>query len=90
MELYYVYILRSKKDGKLYVGFSTDLKKRFKYHSEGRCVATRHRRPLALIYYEAYSNEHDARIREIFLKSGRGREVLTKQLKNTIKHAGVV
>jgi len=83
--MYYVYILQSKKDRKLYTGFTKDLKKRVAYHNNGVSVATKGRLPLDLIYYEVYANEKDARKREIFLKLGRGREVIRKQLDNTLK-----
>lgn len=80
--MYYVYVLKSLKDNKLYTGFTSDLKKRLEYHNKGLNVSTKHRRPLKLIYYEAYINEKDARNREIFLKSGHGREVLKLQIKH--------
>lgn len=78
--MYYVYILKSQADGKMYTGRSDDLRKRFKEHNEGLVVSTKNRRPLKLIYYEAYLIKQDAIDRELFLKSGRGREVIKKQL----------
>lgn len=83
--MFYVYILKSEKDGKLYTGFSKDLKKRIEWHNEQKSQATKWRLPVKLIYYEAYKNEKDARKRELFLKSGRGREVIRKQLENSLK-----
>jgi len=83
--MFYVYILISLKNFKLYTGFTENLKKRLDYHNKGLNESTRNRRPLKLIYYEAYSSEGDARKRESFLKTGRGREVLNKQLKETLK-----
>jgi len=67
--MYYVYILKSLKDGKLYIGYSGDLKNRFKQHEGGKVSSTAHRRPLELIYYEAYQDEDAARAREHGLKS---------------------
>lgn len=91
MGFYYVYILFSLKDGKLYIGYTTNLRKRVDYHNKGLNVSTKNRRPLKLIYSEAYISKIDARTREKFLKSGRGREVIKKQLKNTLDQtAGVV
>ena len=81
--MFYVYIIRSEIDHNLYVGFTTDLRKRIKDHNEGCNTSTRCRRPLRLMYYEAYLSEKDARTREIFLKSGRGREIMKKQLADT-------
>ena len=74
--MYYVYILISLKDGKLYTGLSSDLKKRLEFHNNGKSAATKGRLPVKLIYYEAYSDKKDAIKREKFLKSGRGREVI--------------
>jgi putative endonuclease len=72
--MYYVYILKSKKNGKLYKGFSNDLKRRIKEHNCGKSVFTKNNGPWDLIYYEAFKSEKDARIEEKFLKSGKGKE----------------
>lgn len=82
--MFFVYILKSKKDGKLYIGFTKDLKKRVAFHNLGINTSTSWRKPLELIYYEGYLSEKDARTREKFLKSGRGHEVLYKQLEDTL------
>ena len=82
--MYYAYILKSGKDNHLYIGFTTDLKKRLKFHNLGFNKSTAKRKPLNLVYYEGYISEKDARTREIFLKTGRGHEVLHKQLKYTL------
>ena len=67
--MYYVYILKSLKDEGLYVGFyPTDLKERIMKHCKGGVPSTRHRRPLELVYYEAYKSKKDALIREKRLK----------------------
>ena len=86
MQFYYVYVLFSLRDHKIYTGFTTDLRKRVEQHNNGINNSTRCRRPLVLIYYEAYLEKVDAKTRELFLKSGRGREVLNKQIKNTFKN----
>lgn len=72
--MYYVYILFSEKDRLLYAGFTPDLKSRFKAHEHGFVKATKYRRPLKLVYYEAYIKESDARRREKYLKGGNGRK----------------
>lgn len=66
--MFYVHILKSKKDGELYSGSTSDLRKRFADHNAGRVFATRLQRPLRLVYYEAYIVEKDARDREHNLK----------------------
>ena len=86
--MYYVYILFSEKDKELYTGFSPDLKSRFKAHTNGFVKATKHRRPLKLIYYEGYLKELDARRREKYLKGGNGKEELKIQLKEVLRELG--
>jgi len=86
--MFYVYILFSEKDKKLYTGFTPDLKSRFKAHANGFVKATKHRRPIKLIYYEAYSNELDARRREKYLKGGNGRDALKIQLREILAGLG--
>ncbi len=81
---YYVYILLSQKDHRLYIGYTIDLKSRLVSHARGDNIATKDRRPFKLIHYEYFMNMHDAKAREKFLKSGYGREQLKQFLKNTL------
>jgi len=83
--MYYIYILFSKKDKKLYIGFTPNLKLRIEKHNKGFVVSTKDRRPLKLIYYEAYYNQSDAKRREKFLKGGKGHNELKTQLKEVFK-----
>lgn len=66
--MYYVYILKSQVDKRLYIGVTNDLKRRFKQHNSGSSTATEYRKPFLLIYYEAYRNKSDAYTRESKLK----------------------
>jgi len=84
MMRYYVYVLRSNKDGKFYIGFTTNLKQRLQRHSAGMVTSTRNRRFLRLIHYEYFIDCQDAKAREVFLKSGFGRNNLKKALQNTL------
>ncbi len=84
--MYYVYILKSLKDENIYTGYSSDLKKRFSQHRSGEVKSTRNRRPLKLIYYEAYFDKKDAQIREKYLKSGGKAKISLKlQIKNSLE-----
>lgn len=85
MGKYYIYVLFSLKDKKFYVGFTEDLKERFKKHQNGEVISTKHRRPFALIHYEYFIDKEDAKAREVFLKSGFGREQLRQSLKRTLQ-----
>jgi len=81
--MYYFYILKSLKDRELYFGYTNDLQQRFKEHNAGREVSTKERRPLKLIYYEAYAAEEDARNREKQIKR-RSKALIS--LRRRIKH----
>jgi len=65
---YCVYLLQSLKDRGFYIGYTSNLKLRMVEHNDGKVESTKHRRPLKLIYFEAYYNEDSARGREIKLK----------------------
>ncbi|MCX6730044.1 MAG: GIY-YIG nuclease family protein [Candidatus Portnoybacteria bacterium] len=78
--MFYVYILQSKKDKKLYTGFSKDLKARLGQHNEGKVKITKNRLPMELVYYEAFKDERAARCQELFYKTGQGRRILQKRL----------
>ncbi|MDZ4227789.1 MAG: GIY-YIG nuclease family protein [Candidatus Levybacteria bacterium] len=79
-KMFYVYILKSKIDNKLYTGFSKDLKQRIRDHDKGNVNSTKNRRPLELIYYEAYRDKESALKREKFLKTTKGKLQLKKQI----------
>jgi putative endonuclease len=83
--MFYVYVLRSESDAGLYIGFTTDLRRRLREHKAGEAFATSYRGPWRLVYYEAYLEEEDALGREQYLKSGGGRRFLVKQLKHYLQ-----
>jgi len=79
--MYYVYVLLSLKDNKLYIGHTSNLKKRLSQHFQGLVPSTQKRRPLKLLYYEASNFLEDAIERERALKTGFGRAYLKRRLK---------
>ena len=83
--MYYVYILKSAKDGNLYIGCTKDLKKRFSEHNTGKVLSTKFRRPLKLIFYESLINKTDAFARQKWLKTGFGYNHIRKMLTETLK-----
>jgi len=66
--MFYLYVLKSKKDGNLYIGSTNDLRRRLSEHNAGYSRSTKSRRPFELRYYEAYFKEESARKREFSLK----------------------
>lgn len=86
--MFYTYILKSKTNGKLYTGYTIDLRKRFKEHDSGKSEYTKSRGPYELIYYEACLDEKDARSRELYFKSGRGKRFIKSRLKRFLFRTG--
>ncbi len=82
---HYLYILQSLKDGKFYTGITSDLRQRLKEHNSGENTSTSYRKPLKLIYYEAYLLKSDAEAREKYLKTSMGKRVIKKQLANYLE-----
>jgi len=66
--MYYVYILKSKFNGEIYIGSTNNLERRLKEHNSGVEISTKRYIPWSLYYYEAYLIEKLARIREKKLK----------------------
>ncbi len=85
--MYYTYVIMNN-EGRLYTGFTYDLRKRFKEHNAKKSKYTKHRGPYKLIYYEACLNENDACQREKYLKSGIGKRYLKNRLKCFLLRTG--
>jgi putative endonuclease len=79
--MYTVYVLKSEKDGKRYIGFTNNLARRICEHNSGGVKSTRNRKPFKLIYTEEFTIKKEAMLREKFFKTGKGREFLNN--KNT-------
>jgi len=85
--MYFVYVLHSGKDGKLYTGYTPDnVFDRFYKHLCGRAPATEFRRPLDLIYFEGYRDQADALRREKYLKTTFGKRAIKLMLRETLKN----
>jgi len=83
--MFYVYVLQGLKDKKLYIGYSSDLKRRLREHKIGGSASTKKRLPFKLLYYEAHSNEKDARRRERYFKTEKGKSTLRQMLREALK-----
>ncbi len=83
--MFYLYLLKSKKDNSLYLGFAPNLKVRLLKHNQGLVQSTKNLRPWELIYYEAYKSKRDALIREKRLKQfKKGYASLKGRIKNSL------
>lgn len=85
IKFYYVYILRSLKDGLFYIGYSEDLKTRVVDHNKGKNLSTKNRRPLELIFYESFRSKDDALRREDYFKTTKGKVTLKQMLKRFLQ-----
>jgi putative endonuclease len=85
MSYFYVYILQSKKDKLFYIGYTNNIKRRFRQHQNGESKATAPRRPFELIFYEVYTNKQDARRREKYFKTTAGKKALKLMLRKTLE-----
>lgn len=80
---YYVYLLKSLKNNKSYIGFTHKKpEERLKEHNSGHNKFTKENRPWKLIYYEIYSCKKCARLREEFYKTGVGKKIKKILLEN--------
>lgn len=80
--MFYTYILQSKKNSQLYVGYTSDLKRRIREHNQGLNFSTNKYMPWEIIYYEACIEESDAKRREKYLKTTQGNRLIKRRLKD--------
>lgn len=78
--MFYTYVLEGK-EGKHYIGYCSDLKKRLQEHNRGLNFSTKSFRPWKVIYYEACVVKADAERREKYLKTTQGGRLLKRRLK---------
>ena len=72
----YVYILRCNDDS-LYTGWTNNLEKRIKAHSDGKGAKyTRARVPVELVYFEVFEDKIEAMKREYAIKRLKRKEKL--------------
>ena len=83
---FYTYILHSLKNNSLYIGYTSNLRKRFIEHNSGKSLSTKPFIPYELIFYEAFLNRIDAKNREIYLKGGYGRKTIKTMMRNGMKN----
>jgi putative endonuclease len=79
--MYFTYVLRSEKTGRLYVGHTSNLEQRLGQHNNGITKSTKNRGPWRLVHREGFATRSEAASRERFLKTGQGREQLKELLR---------
>ena len=81
MIMFYVYVIESIKNEELYIGYSSDLRRRFQEHNQGLNFSTKRYKPWKCIYYESCLHEKDAKRREKYFKTSQGQRLLKRRLK---------
>lgn len=74
--MFFVYVIRSKRNGRFYVGISVNVEKRLKEHNSKKTRSTSGYIPWELCFFESFDTRIEARKREIYLKSGVGKEYI--------------
>ncbi len=80
---YYVYALYNPESDRFYIGYTTDLRRRFKEHQNSKL--SHRNKKFKPVFAEAYINKNDADKRESYLKCSKGKFTLKAMLRNTIK-----
>lgn len=82
--MYYAYVLKSVKDGKLYTGHTENLSRRLSDHNNGKVKSTADRKPFTIVYSEVCSSRSEARWRERYLKSASGKKIVRRSLNKIV------
>ena len=83
--MYYVYLLKDPNSDWIYIGYTSNLRRRLKEHREGQTQTTRRFSSIQLVYYEAYKSAEDAQERERKLKQyGNSLGILKKRIKKSL------
>jgi len=89
MKFFYIYILLGLKDKKFYIGTTNDIKRRLLEHKQGKNISTSKRLPIRLIYFEAHLSEEDAKRRERYFKTTKGKTTLRAILKESLNNLNI-
>jgi len=73
---YYVYFLKSLKDGRYYIGVSDNITRRLKEHNSGLSKFTAPFRPYELKRVEKFTKISDAYKRERFIKKKKSKKII--------------
>ena len=88
MGKYYVYVIKSLVNERHYVGFTKDISNRLRRHNKRKVKATKAYVPYEIVYVEECDDRTKARKRELFLKTGQGRDYI-KNVIDCEKRTGV-
>ena len=87
--MYYIYILKSLKDKRRYIGYTSNILVRLQFHNLGINPSTKNRRPLALVCFKEFKTKLEASRYEKYLKSLKGGKQLVIEIEEMLKNAVV-
>ncbi|MFA5127155.1 MAG: GIY-YIG nuclease family protein [Patescibacteria group bacterium] len=76
--MYKLYIIRSLKTKKYYIGISADLEQRLRHHNSGANKSTRNAKPWTIVYTEEFNDKKSAWLRERQIKKYKSGEAFKK------------
>ncbi len=80
--MYTVYIIQSKKVGKFYVGYTSNIVDRIQHHNSRANKSTRPYVPWEIIYQEHFPTKKEAWLRERQIKAYKGGNAFKKLVNN--------
>ena len=86
--MYFVYILKSLKNGRYYIGYTSNLEKRIQEHNHGNTKGNRYFAPFELVYKEIYSDATTARKREFHIKRQKDRKYIENLINGAVVQLG--
>ncbi len=78
----FVYILKSEKNGRFYIGSTNNFERRLDEHIRGKSKYTRNNLPVVPVFSQEFPNIKTARKIEYRLKSFANRNIIEKIIKN--------
>ncbi|MFH1608972.1 MAG: GIY-YIG nuclease family protein [Patescibacteria group bacterium] len=79
--MFYVYILKSEKSGKYYIGYTSNPEQRINYHNTGKNISTKYGIPWVMIHSEQFKDKKSAWLREKQIKNYKCGEAFKKLIK---------
>ena len=81
--MFYTYVLKSRKNGKLYTGHTENLERRLLEHNSrnDRSKFSYVNGPWELLFFKTFDTRSEAMKHERFLKTGKGREYIKGKIR---------
>jgi putative endonuclease len=83
--MFYTYVLYDKNKNKFYIGYTNDIKRRLHEHELGNVHTTARFSTLRLIFYEYFISQNDAKRRESYFKTSKGKKSLRLILRDSLR-----